>query len=54
MLNDFYGALAVKDNFLGELKFGKTMEFVMELANKIISHDKKYEKILKIGHNSFI
>lgn len=29
MLYDYRGALAIKDNMLGELKFGKTMEFIM-------------------------
>ncbi len=42
MLYDYKGALAIKDNFLGELKFGKTMEFIMELGNKIITHDKRF------------
>lgn len=36
---------------LGELKFGKTMEFIMELGNKIISHDKTYQKVLRLNGN---
>jgi hypothetical protein len=42
MLFDHKKALAVKENVLGELKFGKTMEFVTELNNKIVYVDKKY------------
>jgi len=39
---------------LGEIKFGKTMEFIMELGNKIISHDKNFQQILKMTNNSQI
>lgn len=39
---------------LGEIKFGKTMEFIMELNNKIIAHDKNYEQIHKLTNNSQI
>lgn len=46
MLFDHKVALAVKENVLGELKFGKTMEFVMELDSKIVMIDKKYEKMV--------
>ena len=54
MLDDYCRALAVKDNFLGELKFGKTMEYIMELSNNIVVQDKSYQKVLKLNGNSQI
>lgn len=54
ILYDFQGALGIKDNMLGQIKFGKTMDFIMELNNKIITHHKNYQHIHKMTTNSQI
>ncbi len=51
MLYGHQGALAIKDNMLGELKFGKTMEFIMDLGNMIVTHDKSFQFLPKMHSN---